>query len=335
MDQTTQFVPAGWPAQKTKRPRSPSQDFEFDENRGARSLTPFSGVSQTLVKEELSDSPEKPSSQLSATIISGEQIKSSPAPSIKPSPSSPVRNHTFKEDTNPSNDNQQMATDEDLFVDQESAPYPKHPGIETASGSVGVSLGSKEDDSEADEFPLPVAAKGVKKVVDVSEESSSSFQTKARGSNNKTGNGAITSKRQDGVQGAEPSPNKTNGTRKKRSPRTAKCATKPTINSGVKGIRDNLEFLGYDPIAAHHAEPEIEEAPSIEALTKTKQLADMLAGCPSKSDMRRNKADVNAIEKASRVFGRNRVKAKDGFWLPDRMKTGIPLLTSPSTGPRN
>lgn len=53
-----------------------------------------------------------------------------------------------------------------------------------------------------------------------------------------------------------------------------------------------------------------------------KQIAELLAAALLGSDLRRNKTDVNAIVKATLFLGRNKVKAKDGFWLIENfMKT--------------
>jgi len=99
----------------------------------------------------------------------------------------------------------------------------------------------------------------------------------------------------------------------------------PSKKKGKKykqpAIDENAEIVNYDPIAAHNAEPELGEAPSIETTNKEYQLKAMLAGCPNRPT-RQDSSDKEAIKKATQVFGRNKVKALNGLWVLTGMKTG-------------
>ena len=320
MDPNTPFLPPGWPPKDPKRPVPPKESHKLDKTRVTLILTPANGVAERMVKQEASASPPGPSSRLFPSLTSDNYIKSS-STSIKSSPCSSVHSHIGC--------SKQEADDEGLFVDQESASRPRDQMVK-ASGGV-INLESEEYDSGAGEFSWPMTSDPAKNVVDETQELLGEFKPKARG-HIKIRKEIIARRRQDNVRASKHSVGNTGGIKKKRSSRAFKSAARPALNSGVKGIKDNFAILGYDPIAAHHAEAQVNEASSIEASTKTKQLADMLAGCPPGSDQRRNKADVNAIEKASRVFGHHKVKAKDGFWLPEGMKTGMLCLTDFSQG---
>lgn len=89
---------------------------------------------------------------------------------------------------------------------------------------------------------------------------------KARRRSEKANKGQITDKHQGGNRNTWSSLKKGCTTpggvkkRKKAASKFPKRVSKPVVNSGVEGLADQ-EFLGYDPIAAHHAEPEIEDAP--------------------------------------------------------------------------
>ena len=96
---------------------------------------------------------------------------------------------------------------------------------------------------------------------------------------------------------------------------------KTTKRLEVPIIGIDEEIQSYDPIAAQNDEPDVGEAPSIEATTKKKQLQDMLAGCPEGSNKPQNHRDKAAIERASRGFGGRRVFAVNGAWRVDEMHT--------------
>lgn len=50
--------------------------------------------------------------------------------------------------------------------------------------------------------------------------------------------------------------------------RVSKLKARRAVNSGVRGVGGNEEIVNYDPIEAHHAEGEWEEASDIDARTK-------------------------------------------------------------------
>ena len=304
------FTPAGWP--DNKRERSLSVEIE-------RPITPLSvqrDIKQspaTIIKKESHSSPENP------TPRSRHQVKS---PSL-----SFMHDGSLKEESASPNGIRGDTSDDDLFVEQDSSHRPEHLVTKNSIGIIDEPSKSEGDGSESDELPWPVKPKPAKRHIDVDDELPRSPQgeSKAQRNSEKTGEGAIANKRQKISRKVASPANRSHkvpaGIKKKPSHRASKGAKRPIVNSGIKGISGDLEFMGYDPIAAYHAEPELDEAPSIEASTKKKQLADLVAGAPPGSDKRRNKADANAIEKATRVFGRGKVKAKDGFWMLDGMKT--------------
>jgi hypothetical protein len=128
--------------------------------------------------------------------------------------------------------------------------------------------------------------------------------------------------------GPRPKSKKIPGGVKKKSSKPSKRKTQPATNSGVKGVGGLEEIFSYDIIQAHHAQSGWDEAPGIEADTKKKQLKDMLAGCPEDSHMPTNRSDKEAINRATKAFGRNRVSAINGKWLLNGMKTRRLFLTN-------
>lgn len=95
---------------------------------------------------------------------------------------------------------------------------------------------------------------------------------------------------------------------------------RPAKKSGVPGIGAQAEIVNYDPIVAY--QDQWEEAPSIEATTKKKQLEAMLAGCPEGSHMPQNQRDRAAIDRATKSVPGRRVTAFNGDWKFEGMKAG-------------
>ncbi|KAH8597726.1 SNF2 family N-terminal domain-containing protein [Bisporella sp. PMI_857] len=115
----------------------------------------------------------------------------------------------------------------------------------------------------------------------------------------------------------------------KKSPKKSRKDRSSTSKPKQKKYKQNVamgddeEYVNFESLFGNESGPEFDAAPSIEASTKKVQLEAMLAGCPSDSHMPQNRRDRATIHRASKSFHNRMVRAVNGAWRLDGMRTAL------------